>query len=444
MLISIYLPFSDYRTLMVPGFRRLAKPTWPFPDQGDGVHLRSIGAIRQRRKLGFEGWVGEDRLAFGVNALTVQLRRRDDAHQLGRLRLIRKACYFDGLTNGRIELLFGAEPPNIDKRAALQAAGYFLDLKARIAKGGFEGPLVSVPPALARLWADVTVSHGQPSHSEWVKTGRPVCIVECDQPLTPDRGSQQETEAVVQLALIARPRRTEVILIAPSRSIEPGGSDSRSQFRFAARYVRTYSLRLLQNAESLSLLFALPLAAIDDDRVQNLVNEYTRQINRSRQRMEPFRAADLVQYCYSAFERLYPGRIAALRVQLQNSNIRPNLVRKMLQFLDLSEAANLQVSGGINLGDGDMVQGDKVMGDKYENIDAKGQGIAIGRGATAKVTASSNNVDSIHTALASLADEVRKQSGRDDAETEATLVEAAAKKAGEGDEAGAAAILKKS
>ena len=86
------------------------------------------------------------------------------------------------------------------------------------------------------------------------------------------------------------------------------------------------------------------------------------------------------------------------------------------------------------------------MGDKYENLDISGQGVAVGRGATATVQQSTNapNAEAVAASLISLAEIVRKQSDRSDADVEAALVETAAKKAKEGDEKGAAGILKKS
>jgi hypothetical protein len=445
MLISIYLPFFDYRHLMVGGFNRLSKPAWPFPDHLGG-HLRSIGAIRQRRKRGFEGWVGEDRLAFRVNALTVQLPRQDVQNGLGRLRLIRKACFFDGLTNGRVELLFTIEPAIGDREIAFRAASKFVSLKAKIAKSDFEGTLGSAGPAVGQLWANVSVKHGEKNHSDWVRGGRAVCFVESDSSLARnDEEDLGNIEPNVELAFISRAKPMELLLI--SQNLPQTLSVVRgSHYRSSARFIRAYTLRLLQNVESLSLLFSLPLSSINNDAVQNLVNEYTRQINRSRLRIEGFKMPEVIDYCYSAFGRLYPGRIDGLRAQIQSSKIRPAVARKLLQFLDLSEASRVNIDN-LSLGDdihGDKIEGDYVMGDKYGNINVTGsQGTAIGREAIANVSGSTNNAN-LTSSLESLANEIRKQADKPDAEVEATLVEAAAKKAQKGDETGAAAILKKS
>jgi hypothetical protein len=93
------------------------------------------------------------------------------------------------------------------------------------------------------------------------------------------------------------------------------------------------------------------------------------------------------------------------------------------------------------------VEMEVVMGDKFEGINVSGQGVAIGRGAQADVRQSKNAPSSglaLDEALSTLAESVRRQPGQADADVEATLVEAAVKKAQAGDQAGAAAVLKKS
>jgi hypothetical protein len=440
MLISIYLPFSDYRPLMIEGFLRLARPTWPSPETHSD-HVRNIGSIRYRRKEGFEGWVGEDRLAVGVRGLALQLPRKDDA--VGSLRLIRKACYFDGLLNGRIELLFRLVPKQADRKTVLLAARHLLNMTVKVKKSKFDGPMRNLANAVGMLWADATVKHGEESNLKWVRAGRPICIVESETYLGAGlRHAELKNNLAVELSSLSGDKPTEMITISRGNdSGTLGGYGSGSDFRRNARFVRTYVLRLLQNVEALSMLFSLPLKC-EDDRAQNLLNEYTRQINRSRQHIQQFEATPIVEYCYAAFSRLYPGKTDGLRVQIQNSTIRPNLARKVLQLLDISEASNITVLGDFNLED--KVEGDKIMGDKYQDVTATGQGIAIGRGAKAEVSHSSHDIQTIQGSLASLADTVRKQSDRADAEVEATIVDAAAKKAADGDEKGAAAILKKS
>lgn len=110
----------------------------------------------------------------------------------------------------------------------------------------------------------------------------------------------------------------------------------------------------------------------------------------------------------------------------------------MLSLLDSVESSSISIYG-------DYVV-EKVMGDKYGNIKVdRSQGTAIGRGASAIVQSSSNvSNEALSVSLRELAETVRAQTTREDAEVEATLLDAAAKKVEDGDEAGAVGLLKKS
>jgi hypothetical protein len=87
------------------------------------------------------------------------------------------------------------------------------------------------------------------------------------------------------------------------------------------------------------------------------------------------------------------------------------------------------------------------MGDKFEKIDISGQGVALGRGASASVVGSENapsERESVANSLTDLAKLVRSRAESQDSEVEAIVVEAAAEKVKSGDDTGAAALLKKS
>jgi hypothetical protein len=441
MLVTAYFPVTDLRSVAVPGFARLKRPAWPAPRAGE-EHMRGFGAVARRPKGGFEGWVGEDRLAVGLHALALRLPRGVALPRgTARVRLIRKASFFDGLLNGRVEILIGFEGVPETRENVLAAASFVLGLPARVRPNGAEAPLRAVAPQLRALWARSTVAHGVDPQTAHVRVGKPICIVEAMAP-APGSGPRSDAAAPdhagIELTVTAGRPPSEILLITPGPVQHVAWRDVAEEYRAEARHLRTYCLRLLQNVEGLSMLYGLDGVAIDDDRMQNLVNEYTRQINRSRQRMDDFAARKTVEYCYSAFSRLYPGEVDALRARIQASGIRPNVARKVLELLDISQMASIQVTGDFNM--------EKVMGDKFEDINVSGQGVALGRGAQATVSHSTNAPGSgaeLAEALTALAGLVRAE-GRADADVEATVVEAAAAKAGAGDEESAVAMLKKS
>jgi hypothetical protein len=314
MLFSIYFPFSDFRSLISENFRRLEYPKWPSPDFGR-YHVRGIGSIRKRPKSGFEGWVGEDRLAVGVSAIALQLPKRIP-FKFSTVRLIRKACFFDGLLNGRVELLFGIQMlPHRD--AIVEMAEYLLQLPCTVARLGFKGFVREVGPSVGTLWAQSTTKHGDNFFVEFVRTGRPVCVVESDSWLDgrfSRRKDDPRSSPNIELSIISGKRPTELILIWPGAEQPLFRRDS--EFRRESRTLRTYTLRLLQNVEALSLLLGMDNPNIPSEKIQNVLNEYTRQINRSRQRIQQYHASKTIEYCYSAFLRLYPGRIESVRTGL--------------------------------------------------------------------------------------------------------------------------------
>lgn len=397
--------------------------------------MRGIGAVRHRRKQGFEEWISEHYLAIGVPAIALHLPRTDQlsGHTI---RLVRKACYFDGIANGRIEVILSIGGASSSRLMALSTVDRILGLPADVPNGSFYGRLVDLTQVVPTLWGRATVRKKQPPQHQFIRAGRPFCVVENDAPF------DDVIEPSVRISSVSI--NAELFVARGSGSIEKlllSAPDARQQrirrsdFRHEARYLRTCIFRLLQNVESLSLLFAFDLAKVSDDRVQNLLNEYTRQILRTARRVERYPTQTLVDYAYSSFFRLYPGRVDAIRAWLQASGIRPNIARKVLDLIDVSISATINV----------YIQ-EAVMGDKYENINSTGQGIAIGRGATATVSGGTNaiaNAADVQAALSALAEHI-KGLNKEDSSTEAILIEVAAKKAADGDEKGAAALLKKS
>jgi hypothetical protein len=429
MLITAVLPFCDFRGAIAPGFAMLARPPWPDPATG---YLRGIGGVRRRLLPGFDSWVGEASLVCGIPAMALQLPRRLPGRADRRVALVRKACYFDGLVNGRFEFLFRVTPEPASFADVAEAARALLDRPVRVPR--FDGgkdprPLGGQSGAVARLWANATVKRNADPLLKGIRAGRAFVVAESSSALGP---VPDGAPAGVELRIDQSGKPFELFVIHPPHP-QPAGRNT--PYRQAARTLRTYLLRMLQDVESLSQICTLPGADLDDDRIQAVFNEYTRHIIRSRARIED--KTGLFAYCYAAFGRLYPGRIEGLRRQVVGSGMRPNVRGKVLDLLDEVENAQTVIQN--------LVQGDYVMGDKYQDIDASGgQGIAIGPGARAQVSDSVNQAldPQLISALRDLATRVR-DSGNPEAGIEAEVIESAAKKAEEGDEKGAVAYLKR-
>ncbi|HEX8449191.1 MAG TPA: hypothetical protein VF652_06330 [Allosphingosinicella sp.] len=428
MLVTAVLPFCDFRGATTPGFAILARPPWPDPVTG---YLRGIGGVRRRFLPGFDSWIGEASLVCGIPAMALDLPRWPAGAPRARIALIRKACYFDGVVNGRFEFLFRVTPEPGAFSAVGAIARTLLATPVRVPR--FDGgrdprPLGGQSGAVARLWANATVKRGSDPLLKAVRAGRAFVVAESNAAIGEVPGG---SPAGVELCIDQTGKPFELFIIHPPATQLTGRG---TPYRQASRTLRTYLLRMLQDVEALSQLCALPGAVLDDDRVQMIFNEYTRHIIRSRARVE--NDTGLFAYCYAAFARLYPGRIEGLRRQIVTSAMRPNVKTKVLAFLEEVESAGTLIQT--------LVQGDYIMGDKYEDISATGQGIAIGRGARAEVSDSVNQVGDpeVVAALRDLAAKVRR-SGKDEAAIEAEMIENAAAKAEQGDEKGAVALLKK-
>ena len=426
MLLTAVLPFCDLRQLAVAGFSRLPRPQWPNPALG---HVRGIGGVRTRHLHGFDSWVGENSLVCGLPAIALHLPLEKGKPPL---ELVRKACYFDNVVNGRFEFLVRVNSEPDGFAAAATAARDLLERSVTLRRSPDQPArrLGGMARQAASLWALATVKRGSDPLPQWIRSRRPFVVVESEVALGPVANG---APAGVRLSIEQNGKPFELFAIYPPPYALTG---PRSYFRASARTIRTYLLRMLQDVEALSQICASPELQLDDDRVQAVFNEYTRHILRSRAKVQ--NSTDLTAYCYAAFADLYPAHIEGLRTQVLGSAMRPNVRSKLLELLDEVEQAVKYVVE-------ELVLGDKVMGDKYEDIDVKGsQGVAFGRGASANVTGSVNQSadPELVAALRDLASKVR-ESGKDDAAIEAEIIESAAAKAEQGDEKGAVSLLKR-
>ncbi|MBN9671193.1 hypothetical protein [Roseibium aggregatum] len=439
MLISLYFPFSDQRRLLHRDFVPIEKPHWPVPDDPGG-HMRGIGSVRHRWKRGFEGWVGEDMLVIGGSSFRLALPFKDPDGRLGRIRLIRKACFFDGILNGRFEFLISTEREAGTKDEIKSLVDYLLQTKLRLRDGSgkllFQSVLGQGGKAATNLWANASTHHREDAHADAVLARRPFCVVENDLPLEGPKSGivQYASDRFNVFADIDRlkDRRTfcDLFLLSSDAGDRAGRN---SEVWQTTRYLRTYTFRLIQDVEAVSNLLTSRKIDIEDDRAQLIFNLYTKHIYRAEQRLTDFSAGYLIAMGYAAFEALFPGRYEDLKTRILSSRIRPNVAKKLLKLLEDAEASQQTVN--------QYYKQEIIMGDKYSDIDVKGEGIAIGRGASATVS-KGDNAD-IAEVIREIAKTIRETKDRPDAEVQAVLAESAAEKLKEGDEKTAGSLLSK-
>lgn len=370
MLLTINFPFVDLRHLTVPDFKPIIAEQWQLPRTHLG-HMRGVGQFRPRPLGGFEGWVNENILVFGNNGLSLHLPKAMPALGVDRIRLIRKACYFDGVLNGRFEFLFSlrAAKPITDSEEYHRIVESFCLLRARSRDGNFSGPIIHARSQLRRLWTNATVKRRSgATHYQLAPVGSPIVIIE-------DGDSRVQTGSP-QLTAVTRTTRQiagspiETFLLLPS---EAGWDTRAGPFRRESRTIRTYLLRMLQDIEAFAMILA-DGGELDNQRVQATLAAYFSHVNRSRQRLQGQNQDDLVNYCYSAFERLFPGSLESLKHRVEASSMRPQLKRNILGTLEQ-----------VMIVQGDYVEGDKVSGNKFGDFDMSGNQGQISFGDNAKM-----------------------------------------------------------
>jgi hypothetical protein len=382
--------------------------------------MRGIGSIRVRPKHGFDGWVCEDRLAVGGSAFALALPRQASTIDGAKLRLIRKAGYFDGMLNGRIEVLVSVEGAPSGRIDVLKAVSFVLSTTVRVPIVGHKSRLSGMAKAVAEVWAQATVPHGDDTKVEMVHAARPIAVAESISLPPVPADVANPADAAIEIVIPDGPAPIETYLIGPTFSGCSTALPDEKRFRHAARYLRTYCLRLQQDIESLSLLLRDEDIDLGSDQLQLMINEYTRRINRSRLNLEHVQGRAIIDWSYSAFSRIYPGQLDALRTRIVKRNLRPNVARKLLAMLEATEKSTITVYG-------DYRQ-ETTMGDKFENIHGS---TIINR---SYVTNAMNSVEASHgkevsDALREIADYIEKKDNEAAAILMNNFAEEAAKEA---------------
>ncbi|SFB12820.1 hypothetical protein SAMN05421688_3105 [Poseidonocella pacifica] len=366
-----------------------------------------------------------------------------DRHGLGRVRLVRKACYFDGLLNGRFEVLISTENDPKTYAAAERFVGDMLSATLHVRDGSgetfYSGALVRGTRAVPLIWSRALTLHGSELHSDAVMARRCLCVIESDSPIKSARTATlpfkgpgddwaSDFNVYVQVDRVTAVNQSvELCTFTTHATTWNQGRYSASWS--ATRYLRTYTFRMLQDIEAMSQLLLHEDIDLEDDRVQLIFNAYTRHVLRSHLKLSQKSAEYLVEMGYAAFESLHPGELETLRVRIVTSSVRPQVAKKLLNMLDEVRNAKTIVN---------VERQEIIMGDKFEGNTISGTGNVIGCG----------NVVSVHqqgkelaVSLAAVAKLMREKTEYDDAETQATLAETAAEKLKDGDEKTATTLL---
>ncbi len=454
MLVSIVFPIHDYRELIDPSFDRIIVDKWDTP-HWPKAHMRGFGRFERRPKCGFEDWVGERYLVYGNNRLRLKLFRKYDECEVDKVNLIRKACFFDGLANGRFEFLFSVN--HRGKADYAKIAKTFLSIPASTRDGRFEGPLSLATSPLRYLFATATVERENDARVGQVTVGDPMCIIE------DEFADVQYFDSRFRVV----PKAMSVSNLGKSHSVFALLSNRPTQgtLRSGSRYIRTYMVRLLQDIATIGdIVGGTHDIDLESDFCQATLRQYFKHINRADQRLNDRHAGELVEYSFTAFEALHPGAIEQAYKRLSKARMRRQVKNNILGVV---ERANQAVSYNfhaevIQMGDGDNVAGNKTGGDHIEgnkvagdavdgnkidrNIEGvtvnQSSGVNFGDNATVNATQVIQNAELV-SGLKELAKKVREVPDQDDPEMDAALIEKAAEALSEGDDEKAKSRLQK-
>lgn len=136
VLLTLQFPLADLRTFIPGGEGRIERPVWPAA-QADVDFVRSVGGVKQRRRGGMAGWIGEDvhceaagcvRFAAGLpRTFKIPARRRGNPPATVRAEVAFRRFYSDGLALGKIEVGFSfprrsnSSLPTVDWQVLLSA-----------------------------------------------------------------------------------------------------------------------------------------------------------------------------------------------------------------------------------------------------------------------------------------------------------------------------------
>lgn len=185
MLIILQFPLSDVR-----GFVELPPPRIEHPDWEDPIanreFVRSFGVVRQRRRGGLTGWVGENDICVAARALRVPKTSASQAlfRQPG-WRIVSRTLYVDKYAASKFEIGFMRNAPittGVPLRKTLQA---LLDLPVRVPTGTTGAPVTTrlgdAGRHLAMLYLRSTTRHAAQEmlaqNAWWVQAGSPSFLI---------------------------------------------------------------------------------------------------------------------------------------------------------------------------------------------------------------------------------------------------------------------------
>ena len=353
-LFCVQFPFADMRKF-IQGTGQLGVPGWPFPTP-DTEFVRGFGSIRNRRGGGVSGWVGENEICSARRVMTFCQNLRltfpgENGPSLP-LRCAFRHLYFDGWAVGMYEVGFapvGELDVELSRDDFKYLVEYFLNLPVLIHQQRKQmvrqAPLYQAGKYIAQAYLSATTRHGAQSQTQdwWVAAGKPVLLLENhnDHFLSPYFSRQIDLPASEDFSLshsLIPFRGQEMRLWWINKPYDWQGGTAYNR----ARALRITLLRLNAEHEALRVLLrnlmnkriAIQPRTPQSDDLQAYLNEAVSRISKLERASDEQYDTQITEIARETLDTISPGQRETLLTTLESMDIRKNIFRKTLKYVD--------------------------------------------------------------------------------------------------------------
>lgn len=431
MFLLVHFPFSDCRHFLEQETGNLNRPTWPSP-QADREFVRSFGCVRNRKKGGLKGWLGENVIceadrAIRFNNLT-PFANAGPAIKVS-FRIAFRRLYFDGIAVGKYEIgmvlnaksnpsklsdylyffakdtasllnreylidtiqdffLYLSNAPRIRQSQGKRLLEHILQLEVRPNSSGSSANPFSLINAGSHISEAYCVSTTKASFKKtnkiepwWVTHGKPVIFLQCN--------SDEKIRFPFYHTKIKIPEFSKVKLTCysvPFQGIHvhlwvAELRDNASTTLNFVRTLRLYLLRLhaeheslrdiLRKVDSKQIVFA-PYTK-ESNFLQHYLNEATRRISRYEHRSQDLlnQSDRIAEIARRTKNSISSGESDSILSFLRNVKARHNILKKVEKYLECEKNISEKSSA--------IYAENIYLGDAYyaEQVNAQGVGVMM-------------------------------------------------------------------
>lgn len=376
MLITLQVPLADMRGFLMDS-GKLNMPTWPIPCP-DREFVRHFGCIRNRKRGGIEGWIGEDTICEAENAFNftgnLSFVNTENA-KVHKLRCAFRRLYFDGLAVGKYEIGIstGQKKHGImySKDDIKQLFNHIINLQVRTSlSDGKTHKLIDIGKPISNLYLHSTSKNGfAGSQNWWVTDGRPLLFWDCGKTEIKDFPYHKKQLCLDNDGFIL----THSLMPVLGTNVPVWILHCQDYcFKSIIRELRISLMRLHSEHECLRIVLksimngnlkVTPRSQLSD-KLQYYFNTVTSRISRLESLTSKLYNSQVVELARKSIDLVYPGQRDSLLEMLERFDIRKNIIRNIMDYCKDWTGPQITIKEEIQMG-----------GDRYIN---NGQAGAIG------------------------------------------------------------------